>query len=119
VTANTTFKDGGTETGSSFNLGSVEISTPFQMLNYSFQGRPTQWNFRRQGAVAADPRFQDGGRKTGSSINRGLSCDIGIVSMQEYALKRLTDAVDGRSLYRPTLKIALSNYNVVDLSTGT
>ena len=58
----------------------VEISTPFQMLNYSFRRRPTQWNFRRQGAVAADPRFQDGGRKTGSSINRGLSCDIGIVS---------------------------------------
>ena len=39
--------------------------------------------------------------------------------MLEYALKRLTDAVDGRSLYRPTLQIALSNYNVVDLSTGT
>jgi len=39
--------------------------------------------------------------------------------MLEYALKRLTDAVDGRSLYNPTLKIALSNYNVVDLSTGT
>ena len=38
--------------------------------------------------------------------------------MLEYALKRLTDAVDGRSLYQPTLKIALSNYNLVDLSTG-
>ena len=37
--------------------------------------------------------------------------------MLEYALKRLTDAVDGRSLYQPTLKIALSNYYVVDLST--
>ena len=39
--------------------------------------------------------------------------------MLKYALKRLTDAVDGRSLYQPTLKIALSNYTVVDLSTGT
>ena len=39
--------------------------------------------------------------------------------MLEYALKRLIDAVDGRSLYQPTLKIALSNYNVVDLSMGT
>ena len=41
------------------------------------------------------------------------------LQMLEYALKRLTDAVDGRSLYQPTLKIALSNYNVADLSTGT
>ena len=39
--------------------------------------------------------------------------------MLEYALKRLTGAVDERSLYNPTLKIVLSNYKVVDLSTGT
>jgi hypothetical protein len=29
-------------------------------------------------------------------------------------LKRLTDTVDGRSLYQPTLKLALSNYNIAD-----
>ena len=38
--------------------------------------------------------------------------------MLEYALKRLTDAVGGRSLYQPSLKLALINYNVVDLSKG-
>ena len=39
--------------------------------------------------------------------------------MLDYALKRLTYAVDGRSLYQTTLKITLRNYNVVDLSKGT
>ena len=39
--------------------------------------------------------------------------------MLEYVLKRLNDAVDERPLYQPTLKIAFSNNNVVDLSTGT
>ena len=41
------------------------------------------------------------------------------LKMLEYTLKRLTDAVDGRSLYQPTLKIALSKYHVFDLSTRT
>ena len=49
----------------------VEISTPFQMLNWCIRGWATQWNFRRQRSMTAWPRFQDGGSQTGSSINLG------------------------------------------------
>ena len=69
--------------------------------------------------MAADPRFQDGGVKPVIALIVALVEISASFQMLEYALKRLTDAVDGRSLYNPTLKITRSNYNVVDLSTGT
>ena len=68
--------------------------------------------------MAADPRFKDGGRKTIVALTMAL-VEISVsFQMLEYALKRLTDAVDGRCLYQPNLKIARSNYSVVELSTG-
>ena len=75
------------------------------MLNLCFRGRPTQWNFCRQGAVAVDLRFQDGGPKAGSSINRGLSCDIGIVPNAKIRVEK----VDRRSQWTFPVSADLEN----------
>ena len=73
---------------------------------------------RCRGGPAVDHRFQDGAVKPVVALTVTLVEISASFQMLEYALKRLTDAVGGRSLYQPTLKIALNNYNVVDLSTG-